>query len=484
MLKQTESWTGRFALAVALALFASQAGFAAKPKDKPVDLVPDALKSPSVAPPPAPPPAVQPLPVPPPSPAVPAPQAVPPMQTVQPLTPAFPVGHWPLAEAKQLLAAIEGAGARGLFSRDYQPEVLKAAIAVGEGEALDQLASRLFAWLATDIRDGRTPDAARVQWFADDPDAQQYPLDAVLRQALDTRNVAAALDALEPAHPDYAALKAELARTPAANSARANLIRVNLERWRWMQRDIGQRYVMANVPEFMVHVFAKGRAIASYRTIVGKLNTPTPQLSEMAEGVIFHPSWYVPQSIIAEGLGAQIARSPAAVKARGYSWTGSGKTLSVVERPGPRNTLGVMKVDMPNPHAIFLHDTLGKHHFEKEVRALSHGCIRTDRAIEFAALLGIMQGGLTPDEIKAHVAAGKTEKVAFAQPIPIFVSYFTLSSGSGGALKAFADLYGRDAPVVASFAKPRRDKASAPHVKEPDAPEPPAEPVIQTTSRP
>ena len=113
-----------------------------------------------------------------------------------------PVAHWTLADAQALLAAIKGIGREGLAPADYEPAKLAAQIAKGEGDDLDALASRLFVWLAEDLRDGRTPMPARVQWFAVDPDQDLHPNSQLLAQATETHDIPGVLESLNPTHPD------------------------------------------------------------------------------------------------------------------------------------------------------------------------------------------------------------------------------------------------------------------------------------------
>lgn len=393
--------------------------------------------------------------------------ATPPAPVAVPIAPPPVVApSWTRADAQALHAAILSIGKRGLFPADYEPDALKAAIAAGEGVPLNEIATRALARVITDLRDGRTPASARIEWFVRDPDAQVMPTDALIARALATHDIEGTLASVEPTHADYAALKAALAATPAGDKARLNTIRTNLERWRWLPRDLGSRYVYVNVPEYMVRVVGKGRNIATYRAIVGAPRTPTPQLAEMATGMIIHPTWTVPRSIIKESVGALIARSPARARAQGYRWTGSGANLSVVQEYGPGNSLGAMKLDMPNPHAIFLHDTPAKALFNKPVRALSHGCIRTDRATEFAILMSILQAGTDHREAAEIFKRGLNDRIPFTDQVPVFINYFTMASSGDGKLNSFADVYGRDAPVIASFSKPRED------TKTPQVPQP------------
>ena len=361
---------------------------------------------------------------------------------------------------------IEGIGAEGLDPADYDLAPLKVALAAGASEELDALASQSFAWLVEDLRDGRTPMEARQQWFVVDPDREIFRTGNLLTEALRTGDIAGTLAQLAPTHPDYARLKAELARTPASATAKRKLIRANMDRWRWLARDLGPQYLITNVPEFQLRLTVKNQIIRTYRTIVGKPGrTATPQLAEMVEGVVFNPTWTVPQSIVkGEGLGAKVMGNPAWAKRNGYVGTRSANgMITVVQQPGPGNSLGQMKLEMPNEHAIFFHDTPSRHLFASDNRALSHGCVRTERALELAITMAILGKGATKEEAVAISTSGKYTKVMLQKQFPAYITYFTMASDINGEMATFADIYGRDAPVLASLDKPRvRNRSAVP----------------------
>ena len=374
-----------------------------------------------------------------------------------------PVMHWPLADAGSLLAAIDGIGAEGLAPADYKPAALKAAIAVGEGQALDEIASKSFAWLAEDLRDGRTPMSARVQWFAVDKDVDVDPTDAIMTRALESHDIAGTLAALAPTYPDYAVLKEALASTPRAQAKTRALIRANMDRWRWFTRDLGEYYLMTNVPEFQLRLVRRDKIVRTYRTIVGKPGpTATPQLAEEVENVVFNPTWTVPQSIVVgEKLGAKYVNSPAKAKRDGYVVTTlPDGMVVVVQQPGPKNSLGMVKIDMPNPHAIYLHDTPARALFNTPSRAYSHGCVRTERALELGMMLAMLKAGKTPEEVTAISQSGKYTKVPLTSPMPVYIGYFTMAKDITGQLITWPDIYGRDGAVLASFAQPRQPKTT------------------------
>jgi murein L,D-transpeptidase YcbB/YkuD len=370
--------------------------------------------------------------------------------------PEPPLAQWTLADAKALAAAIKGIGAEGLTPDDYEPAALAAAIAKGEGPELNALASRLFVWLAEDLRDGRTPVPARVQWFALDTDLDDHPNGQLLAQAIEQHDVPGVLAGLAPTHPDYASLKDMLA--VAKDPRQRAMIRANMDRWRWLARDMGSQYLNINVPEQELRLTVRNKIIRTYRAIVGKPGkTATPQLAEKVKNVVFNPTWTVPQSIVkGEGLGVRLIASPAKAKREGYVATKAADgTITVVQQPGANNALGRVKLDMPNEHAIYIHDTPNRNLFAQPMRALSHGCIRAERATELAMTMAILGADLPPETAVEYNLSGKYTKVPMTTPWPVYITYFTVARDVNGLMRSFGDIYQRDAPVIASFAAPR-----------------------------
>ena len=390
--------------------------------------------------------------------------AVPVDMTSEPVVQKFDpvVQKWSLANAQALATVIEGIASEGLFPADYDLPGLRAQIAAGPGAMLDQEASRRFVWLVEDMRDGRTPMDARKQWFVMDPDADRYRSGAVLKQALADGDIAGALQSVAPLHPDYAALRDELAKAQPGTK-RYKLVQANMDRWRWLPRDLGHQYLITNVPEYQLRLTVNDKIMRTYRTIVGAPGrTATPQLAESVEGVILNPTWTVPQSIVkGEGLGERVLANPSWASSKGYKATkGANGYISVVQGPGPGNALGRMKLDMPNRHAIFFHDTPSRNLFSQSNRALSHGCLRTERATELALTLAILQAGLTADEGVEMLASGEYTRVAFTKKIPAYITYFTMATNIDGKMATFNDIYERDDAVLASFEAPRKANRS------------------------
>ncbi len=368
------------------------------------------------------------------------------------------VQEWSTDNAASLITVLEGIAAEGLDPADYNLGELRMAVLAGPSEELNALASKNFVWLVEDFRDGRTPAEARVQWFVVDPDRDRFRTGDLLSEALESGDVAGVLAKLHPTHGDYARLREELAATPESEASKRKLIRANMDRWRWLARDLGTQYLMTNVPEYQLRLTVGDRIISTYRTIVGKPGrTATPQLAETVSGVVFNPTWTVPQSIVqGEGLGERVLGNPAWARRNGYTATRSSSGwITVVQQPGPGNSLGRMKLEMPNPHAIFFHDTPSRGLFGNTNRALSHGCIRTERALELAITMAILGRGATRDEAVAIATSGEYTKVPITKEMPAYITYFTMATDIEGELRTFNDIYDRDAPVLASFDKPR-----------------------------
>ncbi len=375
-------------------------------------------------------------------------------------TPKPNIQAWTAENAAALIAVIEGIASEGLDPADYDLQALKVSQASGPSAELDMLASKNFRWLVEDMRDGRTPMDARKQWFVVDPDRDTYRTADLLEKAVQTGDIAGTLAQLAPTHPDYARLKEELAKTPASEPAKRKLIRANMDRWRWLARDLGKQYLITNVPEYQLRLTVNDKIISTYRTVVGKPGrTATPQLAEIVSGVVFNPTWTVPQSIVkGEGLGNKVLSNPAWARRNGYKATkNSNGWITVVQQPGPGNSLGRMKLEMPNRHAIFFHDTPSRHLFKNANRALSHGCIRTERALELAITMAILGKGASKEKAVEIATSGKYTKVPIKKEMPAYITYFTMASDIEGNMSTFKDIYGRDKPVLASLDKPRVD---------------------------
>jgi len=367
------------------------------------------------------------------------PEAPPPAGGMTALNPQpEPPGNWRRETAQELLRYVERVGQEGLDPADYGPDRLRAAIAGNNEGALSAVATPIFLRLVADLSGGSVRGRSRVDWHMTDPTLDAAGQQRLLAQVIRGGGVGAALDSLLPTHPQYAGLKRALAETPEGETARRDLIRTNMERWRWMPRSLGPRHVLVNVPAFTAALVEDGRVLARHRAVVGKRTTPTPQLNAQITAVTLNPWWNVPQSIIAENGGHFGA---------GYEVRRTAGGISVRQPPGPRNALGRVKIEMPNEHAIYLHDTPSQALFGRPVRAFSHGCIRTQNVRDFAALLLAPTGQWDRAQIDRGIETGRNQSVPLAAPIPVYIAYFTAAATSDGDVVTYNDVYGRDGPV-------------------------------------
>ncbi|HEX8571246.1 MAG TPA: L,D-transpeptidase family protein [Allosphingosinicella sp.] len=368
-----------------------------------------------------------------PAPAPTAPAAAAPAPAVSPIA-----ADWSRKDAEALLAYVEGIEAEGLDPADYKADALRQAIET-RGEALDAVATSTFLKLAGDLMFGHVRGDDRLDWHVRDDSWNVYDQQALLDRAV-KGNVAETLDSLMPTHPQYAALKALLS-DPATDSKTRGRIRINLDRWRWLPRDLGSKYVIVNVPAYTVALVENGQTLNRRRAVAGAIKTPTPQLSAVITGAIFNPWWEVPSSIAPEVRGK---KGYVAVKDE------AGKIIRWRQPPGPSNALGRVKLVMGNPHAIYLHDTNAKNLFNRQARAFSHGCIRTEDAVGFAETL--LQGTeWSRPKINQTLASGKATQANLAAPVPVYIVYFTVAATSDGPPMTYADMYGRDGKVLAAL---------------------------------
>ncbi len=239
-------------------------------------------------------------------------------------------------------------------------------------------------------------------------------------------------------------------------------ILVGMERWRWMMEDMGEFYVLNNVPEFMQYVVNAGKVVRSERIIVGKGSTPTPTFSKRLEFIEFMPFWNVPNSIKVEEIRPGLINGTNIMEVQGLSVDFNGRRIDpysvdwesvdvrrfrFYQTPGGKNVLGVVKFMFPNRHDVYMHDTPSKSLFNDGVRTISHGCMRVRNPLDLAEkILGYDQGW-TLAAVHNAVARGNT-RVDLKKPVQVHVTYFTSWVGDDGKISTFGDIYGHDRRVA------------------------------------
>lgn len=318
---------------------------------------------------------------------------------------------------------------------------LDQASAAGDQAAIDRTAEALALRLARMHLLGRNAPDPKQDWHILDSDAR-IDLPARLAQALaePSSGGQSGLDRffadLRPRSPDYALLRT--AYTTEKDPARRATLATNMDRWRWLPQSLGADYVLVNAAAFEVRLWRHGQQVGTWPVVVGKTKSPTPTFSAQVSGVTFNPWWDIPPAIVRESIGGMMRRHPALARQRGYIRTGA----SYRQKPGPANALGQMKLVMPNPFNVYLHDTPEKKLFARDTRAFSHGCIRVSDAIGFATTL--VQDVKSADEVKAIIATGRTTTIDLPMHLPVYVTYFTATTRSDGTLAILPDIYKRD----------------------------------------
>lgn len=212
----------------------------------------------------------------------------------------------------------------------------------------------------------------------------------------------------------------------------------NMERWRWLPRDMGEERIEVNIPDFELAVIRNGAVTHRTRVIVGKEQTPTPIFSEKMVEIIVNPSWYVPQSIIQKEWHGGVGE--------GYEVSYRKGQMVVRQPPGEKNALGRIKFLFPNDFAVYMHDTPSRGLFAQSHRAFSHGCMRVDQP--FALAEAVLGPGSGWSEEKVKRLIGPSERyINLARPLPVHVVYFTAYVDDMGRLVQRPDLYGYSARV-------------------------------------
>lgn len=360
-----------------------------------------------------------------------------------PPPPPPPPPFWRPDQARALLNYIYNIGREGLNPYDYEPDGLLAAITSNDPAILAKEATDRFNKLSSDLALGHVRGEARIGWHLVDNDLDEAGQRALLVSALNENRVADSLNGLLPTHPQYASLKSALTVTPRAEVDKLNKIRLNMDRWRWLPRDLGPKYIIVNVPSYYATLVENGVTRWKTRAVAGAIKTPTPQLNATAVGVILNPWWEVPKSIAPE-----VAGKPGYVAVKGKD----GKVQRWRQPPGPTNALGMLKFVMYNEQNIYLHDTNAKSRFNSQIRAASHGCIRTKDVLELATmLLGDDNGEWTPERIQGTLAEKKTVQANFVKPLPVYVVYFSVAANNDGSIVRYDDVYKRDSKVIADL---------------------------------
>jgi murein L,D-transpeptidase YcbB/YkuD len=253
--------------------------------------------------------------------------------------------------------------------------------------------------------------------------------------------------------------KLTLAALNVSPALRARQIRWNLERWRSLPRvDMASR-IEVNVPAAQAVLFADGQPVRVMKTIVGSAIHPTPVLRARMGSVLFNPPWVVPASIIKNEIQPMLKRDPKYLDRFGFAYWDVRGGKELVQVPGPTNSLGQVKFEMPNSDDIYMHDTPERRLFGLSRRYISHGCVRVEDPRGLAQVL-LDSGQWSRDAIDAAIATGQTKSVPLHKSLPVFVLYWTAFVDPDGMVEFRDDVYGRDRRLAEALAA----RAAADHL--------------------
>src|SRR5882724_10370927 len=241
-----------------------------------------------------------------------------------------------------------------------------------------------------------------------------------------------------------------------------DIIVANMERWRWVPRDLGKTYVMVNIPDYTLRVMRDGQLVWKTKIVVGKPNLPTPLLTAEMKFITVNPTWNVPPSIIQNEYLPALQQDPQAMERIGLKVEQNRDgTIRIYQPPGDRNALGRIRFNFPNKFLVYQHDTPDKHLFAHDKRAYSHGCMRVQDPLKYGeVILGLAMPNehYTADRLQ-KMFGGSEVNINFPTGIPDHLTYQTAFVDDVGALQIRDDVYGRDAKLISIMKSSERKVA-------------------------
>ena len=252
-----------------------------------------------------------------------------------------------------------------------------------------------------------------------------------------------------------------LAALNVSAQERLQQLETNLARVRSLLKiNKAARYVLVNVPAFTLQAVDRGNLALTSNVVVGKPARATPAVSAQIVEVNFYPTWTVPESIAQADLIPKLRKDPSYFTDEHFSVVAKGGSLNptsidwnapevvnyrFVQDPGTFNALGVVRINMPNKHSVYMHDTPLKQLFSQSARAFSSGCVRVQQVLDLVAWLLAPQGW-TPEKVQGAAEDGKSINVALGKSVPVHFVYLTAFVSENGMVQFRPDIYGRDAP--------------------------------------
>lgn len=238
--------------------------------------------------------------------------------------------------------------------------------------------------------------------------------------------------------------KALLAEMNFPVEKRIEQIMVNMERSRWVPVQLIDNYLVINIPEYKLHVYDHDSILFNMNVVVGKNEHKTVIFNGNLRYIVFSPYWNIPRSILKNETFPAMRRNPDYLAQHNMEWNGG----NVRQKPGPDNSLGLVKFLFPNSHSIYLHDTPAKSLFNEDNRAFSHGCIRVAEPKKLAQYLLRNDTAWNEEKITTAMNKGVEQYVTLKTAIPVFIAYFTAWVDRQGNLNFRNDIYKRDSRLA------------------------------------
>ncbi len=223
-------------------------------------------------------------------------------------------------------------------------------------------------------------------------------------------------------------------------------IRANLERLRWLPRIQPAEQIAVNTAAATLDVDAAGPPVR-LRVVAGRPGDESPMLVSTIHTIVLNPAWNVPDGIADKELFPKQSSDPGFFEREGFQVDPAGGGTRLVQAPGPKNALGQVKFEFPNPYSVYLHDTPAKAVFGRDHRSVSHGCVRVEHAVDLARRLLSREPDWPPDRIDEALAGGDTVRISLSHPTPVALYYWT-AFAQGGAISFRDDVYGWDQQVL------------------------------------
>lgn len=332
-------------------------------------------------------------------------------------------------------------------------------ITIADGPALRYMPARGKKQAAVEMDDPRVPDLRTKLGITENADSTKY--DAAVARAVEKFQ-----DSVELKPTGILDDRTVRALNSPKRDKQIDTVIVNMERWRWLPRQlgaasVGNAYVILNIPDYTLKVMQNGAQVWTTRVVTGKPGQhATPLLTETMKYITVNPTWNVPPSIIYNEYLPALQQDPTVLQRMGLKLERDRDgSIHISQPPGEANALGRIRFNFPNKFLVYQHDTPDKYLFAKEERAYSHGCMRVQNPDQYASvLLNITEPNehYTPERIRSMYGSNEVD-LKFPTPIPVNITYQTAFVDDAGKLQFRKDVYGRDATML-SLLKNSRGK--------------------------